>query len=386
MMNTYNNSPRGLTWSGIVCALLAIWGCSPATPPAGGTGTRETATPDSSGNAAAPAGGTRRLILLTNGDSPFWDACRAGMEDAKKELKLADAGFDAILDVNNGQVDGQISKLRQYASQNDIAGVAISAINAQNANVADELRKLKKKGVAVVTIDSDVDRAKYRDARTCFIGTDNFKGGEELGVCAKLLLPDGGEYATFVGLTGAQNAKERIDGFAKGAGEKFKSVNNLSDDFDRSKARENVRNAIRNNADLKALVGIYSYNAPAICDVVTQMENRVKFKIITFDAEPDAIKQMGNGTIDAMMVQNPYQMGYQGVQVLKSLVLDDQAKLKELLPNLGQPDGDIYDTGLKVVVPEGDTPLKKDAFSPKTQYVTLPEFREWLKKYNLTGS
>ena len=50
------------------------------------------------------------------------------------------------------------------------------------------------------------------------------------------------------------------------------------------------------------------------------------------------------------------------------------------------PDGDIYDTGLKVVVPNEDSPLKKDMFGEKTEFLTLAQFREWLSKYNLTGS
>lgn len=308
------------------------------------------------------------------------------MEDAKKELKLEESGLDAILEYNDGTIGGQLTKLRQFNSQTDVGGIAISAIDAKNVNVAEELKNLKKKGVAVVTFDSDVDREKFRDVRTAFIGTDNFLGGKELGVCAKQLLPEGGEYVSFVGIASAQNAKERIDGFAAGAGDKFKSTDSMADDFNRDKARENVRNAIRNHPEIKAVVGIYSYNAPAIVDVVKELNKREALKVVAFDAEPIAIQQMSQGQIDAMMVQNPYQMGYQSVKLLKALILDDQATEKEMLPKLGQDGGDIIDTGLKVVVPSADSPIKKDSFGPKTEYLTLDTFKEWLKKYNLAGS
>src|SRR5438128_2076804 len=79
-----------------------------------------------------------------------------------------------------------------------------------------------------------------------------------------------GEYVTFVGMTGAQNAKERVGGFADGAGSKFKALDNMGDETDRTKARDNVRNAIRNHDNLNVLVGIWSYNAPAIVDVVKE--------------------------------------------------------------------------------------------------------------------
>ena len=63
---------------------------------------------------------------MTNGNSPFWDAGRAGLEDAQVELKLAEAGLQASLEVNDGTIGGQIAKLRQYKSQTDIAGIAVT--------------------------------------------------------------------------------------------------------------------------------------------------------------------------------------------------------------------------------------------------------------------
>src|SRR6185437_3595870 len=151
--------------------------------------------------ASTAAPGVKRLILITNGSSPFWDACRAGVDSAQKELKLDEQKFKAVMEVNDGTLARQIDQLRQFGSQSDVAGIGISVIDARNASLANELKKLKEKGIAVITFDSDVDREKFRDARTAFIGTDNYKGGEELGKCAKQLLPDGGDYVAFVGTT-----------------------------------------------------------------------------------------------------------------------------------------------------------------------------------------
>ncbi len=386
-------SRGSVRWLGLcgIWALSTLLGCGDANPggkpaaPAAGSGLSSdpAATADAK---PKPAVGMRRMILLTNGNSPFWDAAKAGMEDAKKDLKLEEAQLDAILEVNDASVAGQISKLRQFGSQSDVAGVAISAIAADNANVATELKNLKKKGIAVVTLDSDVDRKKFRDVRTAFIGTDNFLGGKELGICAKQLLPDGGDSVTFVGFASAQNAQDRIGGYIEGAGEKIKAVDSMTDDTDRTKARENVRNAIRNHPNLKVLAGIYSYNAPAIVDVVKELNKREALKVVAFDAEPLAVKEMSQGQIDAMIVQNPYQMGYQSVKLLKALITDDQATEKEMLPKLGEEDGDIFDTGLKVVVPNSESPIKKEGFGPKTEYLTLDEFKAWLEKYKLAGS
>jgi ribose transport system substrate-binding protein len=337
---------------------------------------------------AAGCGGSneRRVIILTNGNSPFWDAGRAGLKDAATQLNLAKDGLRAVVEVNDGTDRGQIDKLRQFGTQNDIAAVGISVNTAGNAAIVEEMRNLQKRGVKVITIDSDVDRSKDREARFAFIGTNNLEGGIELGKCAKGLRPEGGKYVTFVGITGAQNAVERVTGFTRGAGDKFKSLDNMGDGNDRTKARENVRNAITNHPDLNTLVGIWSYNAPAIVDVVREKDVRSKFTLVAFDAEPATIEEMGKGMIDAMVVQNPYQMGYQGVRLMKALVQDDQETIKAIRQEYGEEEPDVFDTGIKVVVPDEGSKLKADMFGKKTQFLKLSEFRDWLKQYNLKGS
>jgi ribose transport system substrate-binding protein len=353
---------RGLSISSLVVAALAILTCL------SGCGDNR-----------------KRIIILTNGNSPFWDACRVGLQEADAKLDLQSAGMKAVLEVNDGTPKGQIDKLRQYSSQSNIIAVGISALDATNEAVADEMRKLQQKGVKIICIDSDVDRDQMRDARIAFVGTDNLQGGRELGKCAKGLRPEGGEYVTFVGRKAAQNAIERIGGFAEGAGDKFNSADSMGDDIDLRKARENVRTAML-KPNVNTLVGIWSYNAPAIVDVVKEKDARGKYTIVTFDAEPDAIGEMSKRMIDAMVVQNPYEMGYQGVRLMKALVEDDTAVIKEMLPNLGQKGGDIYDTGLKVVVADEASPLKPEMFDKKTQFLRLSAFQEWLREKNLKGS
>src|SRR5438093_13468003 len=67
-----------------------------------------------------------RLIILTNGESPFWDAGRQGMEAAAKDLELDKAGFKIDFQVNEGGETGQLARLRQIASQSDVGAIAIS--------------------------------------------------------------------------------------------------------------------------------------------------------------------------------------------------------------------------------------------------------------------
>ena len=375
---------RTLTLILAATASLALTGCPSATESGGGT---ETVT--TGGDPAA--GGTKRIIFVTNGDDPFWDACLSGLKEGEKQYKLADSKLTVQRDVNNGTAEGQIEKLRQYATQDDIAGVAISVIQADNLAIVEEMKNLQKKGVKIITVDGDVNRELYRDARTYYIGTDNVVGGRTLGTATKALLQakkvESGGYVQFAGFTDNDNARSRMNGVKEAIGEAYTEKSRDQDGMDLAKARDNVRNAIQNHKDLVALIGIWAYNAPAIADVVTEAGSRDKYIVATFDAQDLAIGQMEKGNIDAMVVQNPFDMGVQTCRLMQAMITGDDATQKEMFPKFGEPDGDIYTTGLRVVVPAADSPVKADLFDPKVvEYMLLPDFKAWLDKYGLTSS
>ena len=374
---------RTLTLILAATASLALTGCPSATESGGGT---ETVT--TGGDPAA--GGTKRIIFVTNGDDPFWDACLSGLKEGEKQYKLADSKLTVQRDVNNGTAEGQIEKLRQYATQDDIAGVAISVIQADNLAIVEEMKNLQKKGVKIITVDGDVNRELYRDARTYYIGTDNVVG-RTLGTATKALLQakkvESGGYVQFAGFTDNDNARSRMNGVKEAIGEAYTEKSRDQDGMDLAKARDNVRNAIQNHKDLVALIGIWAYNAPAIADVVTEAGSRDKYIVATFDAQDLAIGQMEKGNIDAMVVQNPFDMGVQTCRLMQAMITGDDATQKEMFPKFGEPDGDIYTTGLRVVVPAADSPVKADLFDPKVvEYMLLPDFKAWLDKYGLTSS
>jgi len=333
----------------------------------------------------------RRIIFITNGDDPFWDALLSGLKEGEKQFGCAAAGLTVSRDVNNASAEGQIERLRQYATQGDVAGIAISVIQADNQSIAEEMKKLQAKGVKVVTVDGDVNRETFRDARPFYIGTDNLVGGRMLGTAARALLEargltEGG-YVQFAGFTDNDNARSRMNGVKEAIGTAYTERDRMADEMDHPRARDNVRNATQNHKDLAALVGIWSYNAPAIADVVTASGTRDRYVVATFDAPALAIGHMEKGNIDCMVVQNPFEMGVQSVRLLKAMIEGDAAVVKEMYPRAGGPDGDIYTTGLRVVVPSDASPVKKDLFDPAVvEFMTLPDFKAWLAKYNLTSS
>ena len=369
-----------------LCALvIAFAGCgSPSnTTPGGGT-------TGGGGSETGGGGDLKRLVILTNGDDPFWDACEAGANVAAEELKLKDNGYMLTYERSNFTVDKQVAQLKGYRLAGDVVAVGVSVVDSASPAIARELEDLQEAGIKVVTIDGDVDRESFRNARTAYLGTDNIIAGRELGKAAAVLKEEPGHYCCFVGIKSAANAIARVDGFKEGVGEKHTFIETLADATDAAKAKLNVDNAIQKHENLDMLVGIWAYNTPSIVQVLEDKGQLDDFLVCSIDAAELTIRAMEEGKVDVMVVQNPFVMGNQGLKLLYAMVTDDQDTIKTMYPNLedtSNPTYDIYSTGLRVVVPEG-SPLieKKDIFEEGTEFMLLPDFQAWLAQYNLKSS
>jgi hypothetical protein len=78
---------------------------------------------------------------------------------------------------------------------------------------------------------------------------------------------------------------------------------------------------------------------------------------------------------------------------MKALIENDFATIGEMLPaydpqkhEFTDPEGDLLVTGLRVVHPDGGSPLEKEMFAPTTEFLSLSEFKKWLSAHNLEGS
>ena len=97
-----------------------------------------------------------------------------------------------------------------------------------------------------------------------------------------------------------------------------------------------------------------------------------------------------------MIVQNPFEMGVQTVRLLLAMHDGQDAVLTEMFPEFGQPEGDKFTTGLRLIIPDAwendeDAPIStkdlESAVSAGTlEVLSLSVFREWLKKYGLSSS
>jgi len=256
-----------------------------------------------------------KLAFVTNNASDFWTIARKGVEQADKELPKVEVEFRIPADGTAAEqkriVDDLLAK--------GIAGMAISPVDPDNQT---QLINDAAKQALVVTQDSDAPQS----ARAFYIGTDNHAAGLQAGQLIKEALPQGGKIMVFVGKIDARNAQERYQGIKDALqGSKVEIIDVRTDDTDRIRAKSNASDTLVKYSDVAALVGLWSYNGPAILNAVTDAGKVGQVKIVCFDEEDETLAGIKNGAIQATVVQQPYEFGYQSVQMMSKFLGGDKS-------------------------------------------------------------
>ena len=255
------------------------------------------------------------LVFVPNGASDFWKAAAAGIKKAQAELP----GFKLDL-----QYPQQATVAAQQQLMDDLVtagakGIMVSAVDPKTSTTG--LNKIASQ-TALFTTDSDAPQTN----RVAYIGSSNVAAGLQAAEIAKKAMPGGGKCLGFVGLLGADNARERIQGFKQGLeGTKITLVDVRGDDLDQARAKENVSDALVADPSVTCMVGFYSYNTPQIYAALKQAGQLGKITVVGFDGDPVTLGGVKEGTIAATVVQQPFLWAYQGMKLMAAYTKGDKS-------------------------------------------------------------
>ena len=290
-----------------VCALLSTFILSGCQPAPSGT------------NAPVAATGTKhKLAFVTNNPSDFWVLARKGTEKAAREIPNIEVDFKI-------PADGTASEEQRIADDllaRGVHGIAISPVDPKNQR---QMINTAASQTLVLTQDSDAPDSN----RACYIGTDNVAAGRQAGEMLKEALPQGGKIMVFVGVLDAANAQQRYQGLKEAlAGSNIQIIDVRTDNTDRVRAKANAADTLVNNPDIAGMVGLWSYNGPAILSAVKEANKLDKVKIVAFDEEPPTLAGVKEGAIYGTIVQQPFEFGYRSMELMAKYLDGD----KSLIP------------------------------------------------------
>jgi ribose transport system substrate-binding protein len=321
-------------------AALLLAGCQPAQQESSG-GATET-PPPSKGASPTSSGGNAKIAFVTNNASDFWTIAKKGVEKADQELNNVSVEFRM-------PAEGTAAEQRRIIDDllaTGVKGIAISPVDPKNET--EMINEVSKKAL-VVTQDSDAPESD----RICYVGTDNRAAGRQAGELIKEVLPNGGKIMVFVGTLDAQNAKDRYEGIKEALkGSKVQIIDVRTDETDRGRAKSNVSDTLVKYPDVACLVGLWSYNGPAILNAVREAGKLNKVKIVCFDEEDETLGGIEEGAIYATVVQQPYEFGYQSVQILADAMGGDKsgipANKQKIVPTLKITKAEVADFSAKL--------------------------------------
>lgn len=288
----------------LVTALALLVGCAkqpPQTAVAPLEGTTSGQSPD--------VGSARlQIAVVPKGTAHvFWKTVEAGARKAAEE-----AGAEILWNgpAEETDVTGQISILEDFVARK-VDAIVMAACDAQ-ALVA-VVQKARQKGIPVITIDSGI----ATDDALCFVATDNVKGASEGAKTLAELIGGKGKVGLIPFIKGAATSDMREEGFRKGLagfpGIKIASV--LYSQSDASVAMQKTEDMLTSVPDL---AGIFAANEPAVVGAAQVLKQRKlvgKVKLVGFDASDAEIQALKEGVVQALVVQNPFKMGYDGVNM-----------------------------------------------------------------------
>lgn len=259
----------------------------------------------SAAGTAAPAPGARRPVIAVmpkaKGD-PYFVSCRAGAEEAAKEL-----GVELIWD---GPTSLDAAKQNELVENWITRKVDVIAVAVENrGGISSVLRKARARGIHVITWDSDADP----DARDFFVNQATSEGiGNTLTDEAARILGGKGEFAIITGALSAANQNEWIAFIKKRLFEKYPNLKLATvrpSDDDRDKAFAETQTIMRVFPAVRLVMAISAPAVPGAAEAVRQA-NRRDVNVIGLSLPNINKPYVHDGWVQTVVLWNTRDLGY----------------------------------------------------------------------------
>src|ERR1700733_2660647 len=289
-------------------------------------------------------------IIVKDTTSNYWQIVLAGARKAGKDLnvKVPELGAQSESDIN-----GQISILENAVSEKP-AAIVISP--TQRAALGKPIDEAAKK-VKIIGIDSAADSKAF----TSFLTTDNVQGGRIAadGLAAAITAKYGkaeGDVALITAIPGVGSLDERAKGFKEEIASKYPGLKLVADkvaDGQATTALNIMTDLITANPKLHGVFASNLIMAQGAGQAIAENKVADKIKLIGFDSDAKLVKFLTDGTIAALVVQDPYRMGYDGVKTA-------------LAASKGEKVEAFVDTGANLITKENmSSPRSDELLHPK---------------------
>lgn len=252
-------------------------------------------------------------VITKSTKSDFFAAIKAGANAAATEynvkMTFSGPGTEEDFETQN--------RLIAEAVEDGADAIVISAVD-YNAS-AKAVKRADEAGVKVIVIDSDVNS----NAVACRIGTNDYDAGIMAGEAALNV----NEEELYIGIVNynvnSANGQAREAGFRErvSSDSRVKSVETINVLSTTEDAREKTKMFLRRDAKINVVATFNEWTSLGVGWAIRDLNMKEKH-VVAFDNNVVSIGMLESGEIDALIVQNPYAMGYLGLEKAYYLLRD----------------------------------------------------------------
>ena len=310
------------------------------------------------GGSDSPANEYRIAVIPKGTTHSFWRSIHAGAVKAEREL--SEEGIQIAMTwkgpLREDDREQQIQVVEGFLSQG-MDGIVLAPLD--DRALVRPVEEALNAGIPTVIIDSALDS----DAIVSFVATNNAKGGELAAQHMARLLEGKGKVLMLRYQEGSASTRNREEAFIQKMQADFRGIDVLSADQYAGPTRDTAKRASENllNRYGNELDGIFCVNETATVGMLLALQDidkAGKVVLIGFDTNEILIDAMRQDYLQGLVVQNPFLMGYLGVQTLVEHLI-------------GKPVANRVDTGVVMVTPErlDDMEIQDLIYPPMDQYL-----------------
>ena len=258
------------------------------------------------------ASGTTIAVIPKGTTHEFWKSLEAGAKQAGQELNAQIIWKGPLKEDDRAQ---QIQLVEQFVTDR-VSGIVLAPLDKDA--LLRPVRMAADAKIPVVIIDSALSGDSGKDF-VSFVSTDNRKGGEIAGEQLAKLLNNKGKVVLLRYAEGSASTQEREEGFLD-AIRKHPEIELISQNRYAGATVDSAKTASLNMIDtVKQADGVFTPNESSTVGMLLAMrESGIagKAKFVGFDASVPLVDALQKNELDALVAQDPFRMGYEGVKTI----------------------------------------------------------------------
>jgi ribose transport system substrate-binding protein len=265
---------------------------------------------------AAQGDAKPKIGFLPGIEDPFYRVMEKGVNQAAKDFgfEIATAAYPPA----PWSAASQTPLLDSMVARGDLNYIITAPTSAQE--LIAPLQAANDKGIKIVDVDTFIGDGDYVNGPVTFpltlLASDNVEGGRIVADAMAKAIGEAGN--VYIQNTNQETStvQQRSQGFREGMA-KYPNITIVDEQWcgdDPVKAEQQTTAVLQKYPDLKGVFGVNVFSAQGAGNAVKNSPAAGNVIVSAWDATKDAIASLKDGTVNMVLAQKPFDMGYMAVE------------------------------------------------------------------------